>query len=45
MGSVVTVQKKLLKGYRFECIKPVTVYLNSADPTLTKFDPHFIANS
>lgn len=45
MGSVVTVQKKLLKGYRFDIHQPVTVYLNSADPTLTKFDPHLIANS
>ena len=45
MECVVTVLKQLLKGYRFDKPKPVTVYLNNADPILTKFDPHFIANS
>ncbi len=45
MECVYTVKRQLLNMYRFALIKPITVYLNNADPTLTKLDPHFIANS
>ena len=32
-----------VKGIHFDKCHTI-FYLNNADPTLTKFDPHFIAN-